>query len=68
VGQTETQPNIDILHIKELMGHKSIKMSMRYAHLNTENLRHAITALENRYNIATVDKNEIAVNASNALK
>lgn len=36
---------VDILVIKELLGHREIKMSLRYAHLSPWNLRRATVAL-----------------------
>jgi|WetSurMetagenome_2_1015567.scaffolds.fasta_scaffold00085_9 integrase len=66
-GSRLAQAGVDILRIKELMGHKSIKMPMRYTHLNTENLRPAIAALDNCYNTATMEKEEIATEAANGL-
>jgi hypothetical protein len=47
---------IDFYRVKELMGHKSIRMTKRYAHHNTESLKPAALALENYYNSTTVDK------------
>jgi site-specific recombinase XerD len=47
---------IDFYRVKELLGHKSIKMTERYAHHNTESLKPAALALENYYNSTTVDE------------
>ncbi|MCX6799918.1 MAG: tyrosine-type recombinase/integrase, partial [Candidatus Falkowbacteria bacterium] len=52
--------NIPIIAIKELLGHSDIKMTMRYAHLSSLELRRAITSLEKPriidigHNMATV--------------
>jgi integrase len=35
-----------LLEVKELLGHRDIKMTMRYAHLAPERLREAVAALD----------------------
>jgi integrase len=40
------QKNIPLLTIKELAGHRSIDITLRYAHLAPHNLTEAISALE----------------------
>ncbi|MFC1657199.1 tyrosine-type recombinase/integrase [Candidatus Moduliflexota bacterium] len=37
---------VDVTTVKELMGHKDIKMTMRYTHLNADHKRNAVKALE----------------------
>ncbi len=37
---------VDLLTVKELMGHKSINMTLRYAHLNPDHKRKAIESLK----------------------
>lgn len=39
---------VDLRTVQELMGHKSIAMTIRYAHLSPDHKRAAISALENR--------------------
>jgi integrase len=39
------QRNVPLLTVAELLGHTSIKMTMRYAHLATETLKHAVAKL-----------------------
>jgi integrase len=40
------QRGIDLYVVKELLGHKSIKMTMRYAHHYPESLRHGVDILD----------------------
>jgi len=41
--------------VKELLGHKTITMTMRYAHHNVESLRHGVDVLDNfGYSLVTV--------------
>jgi integrase len=40
---------VDLRTVQELMGHKSIHMTMRYAHLSADHKRGAIEALERRF-------------------
>lgn len=56
------QNGVDLYVVKELLGHNSIKMTMRYAHHYPESLRHGVEVLDrlegnaaaNCYNSATV--------------
>lgn len=41
------QRGVDIVTVKELAGHSTIVVTMRYAHLNPNNLRDAINVLNN---------------------
>jgi integrase len=43
---------VDIRTVQELMGHKDIKMTMRYSHLSDAHLKEAIKKLENGTNLA----------------
>lgn len=43
-----TMAGVDLRTVQELMGHKSIAMTIRYAHLSPDHKRAAISALENR--------------------
>jgi integrase len=46
---------VDIVTVKELLGHSSITVTMRYTHTNLENKRAAVEKLGGRsYNLATV--------------
>jgi hypothetical protein len=36
---------IDLPTVQELMGHKDIKMTLRYTHLSSDHKRRAVTAL-----------------------
>jgi len=40
---------VDLLLIKELLGHKSIEMTLRYAHINNESKKRAVKALDGFY-------------------
>jgi integrase len=40
---------VDLRTVQELMGHKSILMTMRYAHLSPDHKRLAMETLENRF-------------------
>lgn len=41
------QSGVDLYTVKELLGHKTITMTMRYAHHNIESLRHGVDVLDN---------------------
>lgn len=40
------QAGIDIYTVKELLGHKDLRMTVRYAHLSPEKLREAVKVLD----------------------
>jgi integrase len=40
---------VDIRTVQELMGHKDIRMTMRYAHLATTHIKNAVTILDSHY-------------------
>jgi integrase len=48
------QNGVDLYKVKELLGHKTIVMTMRYAHHYPESLRSSIDILDNCYNFATL--------------
>jgi integrase len=51
------QSGVDIYTIRELLGHKDLRMTVRYSHLAPENLRTAVSVLDEKegcYNSATV--------------
>lgn len=48
------QNGVDLYKVKELLGHKTINMTMRYAHHYPESLRSSVEILDNCYNFATV--------------
>ncbi len=50
------QSGVDLYVVKELLGHKSITMTMRYSHHNPESLRSGVEILDKCYNSATVGK------------
>ncbi len=50
------QAGINLYVVKELLGHKTLTMTMRYAHHYPESLRHGVEVLDKKcYNSATVD-------------
>jgi integrase len=48
------QAGVDLYKVKELLGHKTIIMTMRYAHHCSESLRSSIEVLDNYYNFTTL--------------
>jgi integrase len=48
------QNGVDLYKVKELLGHKTITMTMRYAHHYPESLRASVEVLDDCYNSATV--------------
>jgi site-specific recombinase XerD len=49
------QAGVDLYKVKELLGHKTITMTMMYAHHCPESLRSSVDVLDSCYNGATVD-------------
>ena len=49
------QNGVDLYKVKELLGHKTIAMTMRYAHHCPESLRSSIEVLDNWYNSGTIE-------------
>jgi integrase len=47
------QNGVDLYKVKELLGHKTLAMTTRYAHHYTESLRASVEVLDNCYNFAT---------------
>lgn len=45
---------VDIVTIKEILGHKTMTMALRYAHLAPSHKKKAVEALENGYVLVTV--------------
>jgi len=59
------QAGVDIYTIKELLGHKDLRMTVRYSHLAPENLRSAVSVLDEKekgYNWVTVGKKKRVAN------
>ena len=48
------QNGVDLYKVKELLGHKTIAMTMRYAHHYPESLRSSVEVLDTCYNSATL--------------
>jgi len=49
---------VDLATVKELMGHKSIEMTLRYAHLSPDHRVNAVKVLESRWALSEHLKNE----------
>lgn len=49
---------VDIVTVKEILGHKTMTMTLRYAHLAPSHKKKAVEALENGYILVTVEKNQ----------
>ena len=41
---------VDLRTVQQLLGHKDIKMTMRYSHLSSEHLQESIERLDNLWN------------------
>jgi len=41
---------VDLMTVKELLGHKDIKMTMRYSHLSPDHKRMAVKRIETVFN------------------
>ena len=55
--------------VKDLLGHKTITMTMRYAHHYPESLRHGVEVLDRLcYNSATVEASDSCLNAGKSSK
>jgi integrase len=55
------QSGVDIYTVRELLGHKDLRMTVRYCHLAPENLRKAVSVLDAResgYSLVTVGEKE----------
>jgi len=52
------QAGVDLYTVKELAGHKDITTTQRYAHLNPERLKQAVSVLD-YHDFIIVDKNDI---------
>ena len=50
---------IDLTTVKELLGHKDIKMTLRYSHLSQAHIKNAVNILDKKhYNFIIVNENE----------
>jgi integrase len=53
------QNGVDLYKVKELLGHKTIAMTMRYAHHYPESLRSSVEALDNCHDLVTLEAGAI---------
>jgi integrase len=53
------QNGVDLYKVKELLGHKTISMTTRYAHHYPESLRSSVEVLDNCYNFATIKVKDV---------
>ena len=51
------QNGVDLYKVKELLGHKSISVTMRYAHHCPDSLRSSVDILDSCYKSATIEYN-----------
>jgi site-specific recombinase XerD len=49
---------VDLATIQKLLGHKTINMTLRYAHLSNIHLKDAVNILDERCKIVAVDNKE----------
>ncbi len=49
---------IDLTTVKELLGHKDIKMTLRYSHLSQAHIKNAVNILDERCKIVALDNKE----------
>ncbi len=55
-----------LMTVKELLGHKDIKMTLRYSHLSQAHVRQAISVLDKKYDsCVTVEHNDRFANRAN---
>ena len=58
------QAGVDLYTISKLLGHKTLVMTTRYSHHNTESIRHGVDILDkNGYNLATIGNEAVAINS-----
>lgn len=56
------QNGVDLYKVKELLGHKTLAMTMRYAHHYPESLRSSVELLDICYKSATIRADKMCVN------
>lgn len=53
------QNGVDLYKVKELLGHKTVAMTMRYAHHYSESLRSSVEVLDECHNFATIENGRV---------
>jgi integrase len=53
------QNGVDLYKVKELLGHKTISMTMRYAHHYPESLRSSVEVLDTCHDLVTVEVRQV---------
>jgi integrase len=51
---------VDLVTVKDLLGHSTIAMTMRYAHSSPVNQKRAVALLNNRFEVQGGQKMDIA--------
>ncbi|ODS33971.1 MAG: site-specific recombinase [Candidatus Scalindua rubra] len=49
---------VDLISIKELLGHKSLNMTLRYAHLSSGHMRSAVNKLDDILKISEQEQKD----------
>lgn len=58
------QNGVDLYKVKELLGHKTLAMTMRYAHHYPESLRASVETLDICYNFATFGRERLTMDGN----
>ncbi len=66
-GSQMVMQGVDIRTVQQVMGHKTIKMTMRYSHLSPEYVQEAMMRLDNAWTLyghqANPDNTQVVVSA-----
>jgi len=53
--------NIDLTTVKELLGHKGIRMTLRYSHLSQAHVKNAVSVLDRKCDINVTVRNDAEI-------